>query len=163
MNIYPEYTIKFVDENESSLTVLGLLNRTFQGKEQWIKDGWVGTLKKGNKIAFGRWSKSDELWCFKFDDEERDKIIVTPGEVVFAIEGYWGERVEIVVDEDIIWKQCEFHAEKEWDHDHCAICWASISEHENTIYFLGNDRHPVCSECYNKHVKTKDISFVPNA
>jgi len=163
MSTYPVFTISKIKEEGGILYAIGLLDRTEQGKEKWINDGWVGSLKSGSKVAFGRWSKENELWKFKFDEEEKKKIEIIPGELVFAIDGYWGERVEITLDESIEWKKSEFYSEGQWDHEHCAICWASISEYENTNYYLGNERHPICTECYHNYVKIRNISFVPIA
>ena len=163
MSDYPVFTITKIDENPNSLSAFGLIDRKEQGKEKWVDDGWVGVLFTGNKVAFGRWHRQDNLWQFKFDSEEIGKIEIQEGKKVSILEGYWGERVEIALDERIEWKEVVFHTEGNWDHDHCAICWAAISEVENTRYFLGNSRHPVCPECYKKHVSVRDISFVPNA
>ena len=158
--MFPRYNIlKFENDGQS---VVGNLNRTNQGKEKWIDNNYVGSLLKRYDIAFGRWFKEDDLWRFRFDENESKKLSLAVGELVYAIDGYWGERIELVYDKNLSWIDSSFKAEENWDHDHCSICWAPISEHVNTNYFLSSGKNPVCAECYENHVKTRDVSFVPS-
>jgi hypothetical protein len=42
---------------------------------------------------------------------------------------------------------------KAWDHEHCALCWRTISEnpvHQQEGYTDGEDW--LCIECYNKYI-----------
>jgi len=157
--MFPKYKIvKFENYGQS---VVGELNRTNQGKEKWIANNYVGSLLKEHNFAFGRWFKEDDLWRFRFDENESEKLSLATGELIYAIDGYWGERIELVYDKNLAWLSSIFNEEKSWDHDHCAICWATISEHQNSNYFLSSGKHPVCAVCCENHVKAKDISFVP--
>lgn len=156
--MFPKYKIVKIEDNGQS--VVGNLNRTNQGKEKWIDKNYVGSLLKGHDIAFGRWFKEDDLWRFRFDENESEKLSLVIGELVYAVDGYWGERIELVYNKNLSWANSIFKAEGNWDHDHCLICWGSISEQENTNYFIGNKKHSVCAECYENHVKATDISFV---
>lgn len=159
-SMYPEFTIKSLSENGSSVS--GDLNRLNQGKEQWINDKYVGAMLCGGVVAFGRWHQEPGVWTFRFDESESHKLQLSESQVVYVLDGYWGERAEIVLDATIHWNEAKFTAKKEWDHEHCAICWAKISESENTAYYLGADR-PVCSECYQNYIQPKSLGFVPNA
>ena len=40
----------------------------------------------------------------------------------------------------------------EWDHDHCAFCWAKFSDVPDTLhegYATEDERHWICPACYN--------------
>lgn len=162
--MYPKFKIQKIKEEDGSIIVSGTLDRTSQGKEKWIDDGWVGSLMKESTVAFGRWfKKADDIWEFRFDEEEKNKLELKPNELIEVLDGYWGERAEITLDKSIQWKESEFKTEGNWDHEHCAICWEKIAEYENQTFYLGNNRHPVCVSCYKRHIQVHDLSFIPNA
>jgi hypothetical protein len=159
-DMYPEFTIRLLCEDGNS--VIGSLNRQDQGKEHWIDDNYVGAILCGDVVAFGRWFQESDDWRFLFDENESSKLQLSASQVVYALDGYWGERAEIVLDSGISWSKVKFTAKKEWDHEHCAICWAAISESENASHFLGAG-HPVCEECFKRYVQPKSLDFVPGA
>jgi hypothetical protein len=37
----------------------------------------------------------------------------------------------------------------------------SISEIENAVHYCSEGKHPICKQCYDKHVSIRDLSFVP--
>ena len=158
--MFPKFTIIKVESN--SKAVIGKLDRIFQGKEKWIDDNYIGALLNGSVIAFGRWFKEKSFWRFQFNADDSNKLSLNTGATVYAIDGYWGERIEIVYSTQIDWKKEIFKSKKNWDHEHCAICWAKISEFENTEYYLGGGSYPVCKKCYKNYVLLKVISFVPS-
>jgi hypothetical protein len=42
-----------------------------------------------------------------------------------------------------------------WDHEHCALCWKTISEFENEEHFgYNHDSNWVCQECFDKYIKS---------
>jgi hypothetical protein len=81
-NIYPQFTIQKIEKSEGKLFLIGKLDRTTQGNEKWIDDRCIGSLLKGQKIAFGRWFKKDGTWKFQFDEDEKDKLQLSVGEIV---------------------------------------------------------------------------------
>ncbi|MCP3929739.1 MAG: hypothetical protein GY705_11630 [Bacteroidetes bacterium] len=160
---YPVFQIIEVSTKNDTTILSGTLDRIKQGKENWIGDCFIGSLMKGKIIAFGRWfKKENDVWEFHFDKEEKGKLHLEANESIYAIDGYWGERAEITLDETIEWKKCLFFTEGNWDHEHCAICWSTISENENQEYFIGNNKHPICIECYRNHIQPRDISYITN-
>ncbi|MEW6026128.1 MAG: hypothetical protein AB1599_02385 [Planctomycetota bacterium] len=88
--------------------------------------------------------------------------------------GYWQERAEIVLDKSLRWSPVNFEPrdaikhkndgstetiKNGWDHEHCNICWATISLHENTSYMKSNKNHDICLECFEKYIKQRSIEF----
>jgi len=157
--MFPEFKIVSIDALNKS--VIGSLNRTEQGSEHWIDENWIGSLLQGTTIAFGRWFKEDSLWRFAFDEKDWGKLSLSPRVVVYALDGYWGERVELVYDKGISWQKAHFVIADGVDHVHCDICWATISEDENREYYKGGQNYAVCKECYTESVGPKRLNFVP--
>jgi hypothetical protein len=160
MNMLPEFSITAIEKIDGALFIWGQLDRTEQGKEKWIKDGVSDSLIKKGTIVSGRWYKEENIWQFRVDDSETDKISFFVGETVSVVDGYWGERVRLVFDTSMKWVKAEFKIKGRWDHDHCDICWQTISENENTTHYIGNDQHPICIDCYQNYVKPCDLSFI---
>jgi hypothetical protein len=156
--MYPEFKIVEVNSPKS---LLGDIDRLKQGEEVWIEGNYLGYLLKESILVYGRWIKIKNRWRFTFNEGEGNKCDFIVNDTVSAIDGYWGERMELVIDPSYSWKLKQFQARKEWDHDHCEICWAKISETENKEHHCSNDNHPVCNQCYDQHVLKKDVSFVP--
>jgi len=91
----------------SKAGVRGTVTRTTQGRENWVGDGWIGCLKAGTKLVFGRWHRRDELWEFAPDDSDEVDAVVAQREWE-VLDGYWGERAEIVLDQDRRWVRARF-------------------------------------------------------
>jgi len=45
-----------------------------------------------------------------------------------------------------------------WDHEHCELCNKHIDPSDHA--WKDTDRHWVCSSCFDRYVKLKDLSFV---
>ncbi|MBK8186030.1 MAG: hypothetical protein IPK77_01525 [Cellvibrio sp.] len=156
--MYPKFTITDVNFPGS---VVGSLDRLNQGEENWVGDNFVGFLYKDSTLSFGRWFKEGTKWRFTFDKNEMLNTIFVIGETIDCLDGYWGERVELVVSGKFNWKCENYKGKENWDHDHCEICWATISEIENAVHYCSEGKHPICKECYDKHVSIRDLSFLP--
>lgn len=160
--MYPSFEITNIETANGTISLLGSIDRTTQGKETWVADGAIGALLQDRKVAFGRWHKDSEWGRFQFDEGEKDKLKLNVGGHLAVLDGYWGERAELVYNVSITWMPITFKPNEKSDHEHCAILWETISDRENTIYYLGNARHPVCADCYQKYINNKDISFIPS-
>ena len=87
--------------------VLGTVTRTSQGREDWIGDGWIGCLKAGAKLVFGRWHRRGDLWEFAPEGSDEVDEVVAQREWE-VLDGYWGERAEIVLDQTRRWDRARF-------------------------------------------------------
>lgn len=103
---------------------------------------------------------------------------IRAGESIRYLDGYWGERALIVLDRSLIWQELTFEprdatrihldGKKEeipggWDHEHCAICWAKISQHEKPVFMESSEDDCVCLDCFRNHVEARSIDFAEEA
>jgi hypothetical protein len=158
--MFPTFKINEVTNTENSLELTGRISSDSFNGHKWVDDKWVGSLKVNDSIVFGRWHKQNNDWKFAVDQEDSSKADFYVGQEVALIDGYWGERVELVVDKSINWKEATFSATERNNHDHCLICWATISEFENKRYMLANERVAVCLNCFENYIKQNSFDFI---
>ena len=156
--MFPKFSINKVFKIEEKVELVGTVSSDSFKNEKWIEDKWLGFLRKNNLFIYGRWHKQDENWKFVIKPEDTLGINFFEGEELDAIDGYWGERVELIFDENICWKEANYKAQN--DHNHCFFCWATISEVENKKYMLANERIGVCMSCYENYVIPKNLDFI---
>lgn len=157
--MYPKFTIREIQDDQGRIELLGQPSSTQCDEQKWIDDHCLGYLQHQEHLFYGRWHKAGDLWRFVFE-EVYEELGLQPGQELVAYDGYWGERVELVLNENIDWREVQFKARSQRDHDHCAICWATISEEENREYRLGDGRNAVCPNCFENHIQRKDIGFI---
>src|SRR5262245_52679649 len=87
--------------------VVGTVTRTTHGGQSWIGDGWIGFLKMGATMVAGRWHSRGNSWEFVPDEAELVKAILAHPEAE-VLDGYWGERAELVLDETLSWSRATF-------------------------------------------------------
>ena len=148
---------------------------------QWVGEGHIAYLYLGGtKFIEGKFRNVNEISrsvCFAFKHPDRVPEI-QPGESIRYFDGYWGERALLVFDDSLGWHERVFeprdavktfhdgHTEEipgGWDHDHCSICWATISQRENTTFVKSIHNDSVCMECYRLYVLAKSIDFIQEA
>lgn len=155
-----------------------------------IGENWVGYLftLDGNFI-YGRFKDLDKEnnLCTFILKNEKESIQITVGQKLFYLDGYYGDRAELVLNKNIIWNEQLFEAtdavevkkgiirkrtqndnEKDygtitsgWDHEHCEICMAKIGNYGEAIGYRNQRDEWVCRECYLKHIEKQDLSFIP--
>ena len=155
--MYPTFKVTEILKNPDGLEITGNLSSIYYKNEKWVDDKWLGFLKDGNIMIYGRWKESDDNWKFFVKPEDILKSNLEVGKEYIVFEGYWGERVEIVIDENINWQKVVYTSKD--NHDHCFICWKTISEFVNQNYMFG-DQTIVCLECYEKFVKQCSFDFI---
>lgn len=132
---------------------------SFDG-QKWVDDKWVGSLKINDSMVFGRWYEQSSDWKFIVDAEDILKADFITGQEIELIDAYWGERVELVIDKSIQWKESVYSATDGDDHDHCLICWATISENENRRHLKADERVTVCLKCFEIYVRQNNLNFI---
>jgi hypothetical protein len=160
VNMYPKFKIHKVKEEANGLELVGNLSSDSCGNEKWIDDNWLGYLKDNDFMVYGRWHKDNGEWKFFVKSEDASGVDFTVGQEVTVFDSYWGERVELVLNRKIKWREAIYKAKVNWDHDHCAICWATISEIENREYMLGDDRVEICLSCFESYIKQNSFGFI---
>ena len=87
--------------------LVGSLTRTTHGREDWVGDEWIGFLKSDAKLVAGRWHRRGDLWEFVPEDPDHLKALVAQPEWE-VLDGYWGERAELVLDQTRRWDRARF-------------------------------------------------------
>lgn len=188
-NVFPEFAVRKVELREPP-RVLGTVTTLVHGRETWLGHNWIGYLFSDTTFVRGRWLNCGDLWCFVPDRGEDVERI--EGQRVWAIlDGYWGERAELVVDPKRQWRRARFkprdavefsgptgtwtrqasEAERSggnvvkggWDHEHCAICSTKIGNDGDTEGYVDGSDTWVCERCFGDYVAHKSLDFIPGA
>ena len=157
---FPRFTITDIDCDASSNTVLrgSVSTEKYQGHD-WIGDRWLGFIAPTDStLLYGQWMKDDDNWSFNLFERLDDQFIEKGNSYPF-IDGYWGERIELLFD-DVILTRDTFRNNEPAAHDHCFFCWATISKHENPLHWRTDNNHAVCDACYETYVKDKSLDFI---
>ena len=134
---------------------VGAIDFLTVGKKTWVSDRSIGYLKLDDSLLFGNWHTHDRGWRFA----PKSVATFAVGNEYSVIDGYWGERVLIATDPNLKWSPAVWTNTN--DHDHCAICWATISTLAESNHYKNQTPDSVCASCYQQHVSQRDISFVP--
>ena len=145
----------------------------------YIGENWVGcVITTEGRFVWGRFVRVDttaNLCTFK-PDETDNLSYLEVGRAYPCLDGYWGERAELVLDRQRIWRRARFEpsdaiwfkrTEGErwtspasnagtedgeivkggWDHEHCAICWETLGSGGQAEGFLSPPHTWVCETC----------------
>lgn len=156
--MYPTFKITEIIDNPNGLEIKGNLSSVTYKNEKWIDNDWLGFVKDGNSMIYGRWKEDDSDWKFFVKQEDILESNLQVGKEVIVFDGYWGERVEITIDKNINWQESIYTTKD--NHDHCFICWKTISKFENQKFMLGDYRIKVCLECYKQFIKPSNLDFI---
>jgi len=147
----------------------------------WVGEGHIAYLYLNeDRFIEGKFRSVDESSKrVSFAIKNPDYIPeVKPGESIPYFDGYWGERAIIVLDHSLEWNETSFKVRDAvfhykdgttkvepdvWDHEHCAICWATISENDNQRYMKSSQDDYVCLNCFRNYVEPKNIDFIQEA
>ena len=154
----PTFTVTEIKGADSTPKARGKVNR-----RQWIGEEHICYLcVQPNHLLEG-----------KFKDVRKWRKQVTfvptrvPADFSFQIgacypyfDGYWGERAAIVWDDTLQWQEDKFVSKEQGDHDHCGICWSTISDRCNQHFMKSSQNDVLCIKCFMAYVETKSIDFV---
>ncbi len=111
------------------------------------------------------------------------------GEGYRRFDGYWGERAALVLDRSRRWKERAFETADAvaykrpgdtliakasnqnlpegstpikggWDHEHCDVCWETVSPHAQPVAMFSEPDHWICRRCYEKFVVPRSLDFI---
>ena len=137
--------------------ILGSVTALTFGNETWVGNGFIGCLMADNKFVFGRWHTRGDSWAFIPDDSGVIEMLRPDTEWV-VLDGYWGERAELVLDANRKWQKALY---EESDHDHCAICWQTLGQGGQPDGYVDEDVTWICSRCYESFVEPRSLDFIP--
>jgi hypothetical protein len=102
---------------------------------------------------------------------------------------YWGERAALVLDRQRHWTQRTFQPvdavafkragvtlvqkatnqnlpegatliRNGWDHEHCDLCWETISGQTDPVAMFCEPEHWICRKCYERFVVPRSLDFI---
>lgn len=47
-----------------------------------------------------------------------------------------------------------------WDHEHCDICWGTISPQTDPVAMFSDPDHWICQKCYENFVLPRSLGFI---
>jgi|SRR5579864_3993539 len=137
--------------------VFGSVTATTYGSETWVGDGQIGYLMADDKFVSGRWHGGGDSWAFIPSDSGVMEIL-RPATDWVVLDGYWGERAELVFDANRKWQKA---LNEESDHNHCAICWQTLGQGGQPDGYRSEDATWICSRCYEFFVQSRSLNFIP--
>jgi len=167
----PIFTVDEVESDGSQLK--GRASRW-----QWVGEGHIAFMLVGSSCLIqGKFRNVDEATRrVSFAATDASALAqIGPRACLPFLDGYWGERAVLVLDTSLGWEEAAFAARDAvehhtngktevitggWDHEHCAICWANISEHENKRFMKSSRDDPICLDCFSKYVRAKSLDFI---
>lgn len=106
--MFPVFRVREAVPNQGRGAV-GTVTETTPRRENWIGDNWIGFLKSDAKLIAGRWHRRGDLWEFAPEDANNLDVVLEQPEWE-VLDGYWGERAEIVLDPTRGWHRARFTA-----------------------------------------------------
>ncbi len=137
--------------------VFGSVTSTTYGSEMWVGDGQIGYLMADDKLVFGRWHKRGDSWAFIPDGSGVIEILLPDTDWV-VLDGYWGERAELVLGSASKWQKSLY---EDSGHDHCAICWQTLGQGGQPEAYVSEDATWICCRCYDSFVLPRSLDFIP--
>ena len=157
----------------------------------FIGERWIGCIYLGDgRFIWGRFTRVDQIQhtCeFLLDDPTAAGLLRTGGSYPY-LDGYWGERAELVLDAERAWRESDFQptdavrvpapqgvwltrstdeapiggdlVPKGWDHEHCSICREKIGCGGQASGFVDEKDDWVCGECFRQYVAPRSLAFV---
>lgn len=169
----------------------------FEPSSLMREEHWCCLVVAGQGVVWGSFEslESDTQTVAFRAQTDQDLTGLVVGESYVYLDSYWGERAEVVLNRTATWSKTKFLARDAieyvrdgqrlqteatddaptggrivpgaWDHEHCAVCWFTISsEMSGWVSYafpahrrVANDEW-VCLECYEKYVKPGSLAFV---
>jgi hypothetical protein len=160
MMLFPTFHVIERRLDDDQVALLGSVSATEAAGNTWVADRYLGYLKHGDSLVYGRWHSAGDHWKFVVDKSQNTSGL-SDGNEFEILDSYWGERVELVLNRGITWRPDSWT--KSDDHDHCSICWATISIAQNENHFLATTHDRVCTSCYKAYVRPRALDFIAAA
>ena len=146
---------------------------------QWVGEHFIAFLYLGEgRFIEGRFGDvSEKTRSVKFTSPQLATTAIAPGAQVPYLDGYWGELAALALDPLLEWREAEFAPTDAtiypaeggpaktmvggWDHAHCGICWATISEPVNPRHMVSSRGDHLCCGCFSQYVQKRSIGFIP--
>lgn len=105
---------------------------------------------------------------------EEDLKRLEIGRTYKIVDGYYGWKAEPVLDRERVWTRRVFEPKDAiktyydgrreeipggWDHEHCEICYATISPKKQPEGYADQEDRWVCIRCYETYVQPRSLAF----
>jgi hypothetical protein len=162
---------------------------------EWVGDGWIGAIHfGGSRFIWGRFRSVDPIayTCSFCPDRASELSELRPGTRYPFIDGYWGERAELVLDRGRQWQRnhfepsdmvrfpaggCSWMATRlsaeaprggvlvpgGWDHEHCDVCQKTIGCGGEPFGYSSPPNAWVCEKCYASFVVPRSLAFISDS
>ena len=174
--------------------VLAMLADCCKGRfdlSPWVGDNWItGLYLGGNRFLWGRFRDVDgpARTCSFSPNQVAELSTLRLNESYPFMDGYWGERAQLVLDESRSWQRAVFEpsdmllvptpggsmgrpalpgepvrgqvAPGGWDHEHCEICNKKIGRGGEPEGFFSLPDAWLCQECHTAFVIPRSLAFV---
>lgn len=173
---YPQFLIQEITPNTNQNKLLGSFSTLND-----VGNGFAYLLILPARMIKGKISELDiehnSAVFIPLNSEDIDLFQI--GRQYTYFDGYWGERVEIVLNEARHWERILFqpsdaeriHYDENhneiieivkdgWDHEHCAIDSQNISLEVNSYSYQDQFGIWVCNDCYEKYILQKSLDFI---
>ena len=164
LNEVAKIFVEEIQRNENKLKYFGKFDKT-----PLIKENNLGYLVDGSRFVYGRFIKFNENDLTTIFESENDTIILSEQKAYSVLDGYWGQRAELVFDENRKWNKIYF---KPTDADKFKIngmtAWQEVGQElPEGAEFFGKIKdgwdHEHCFICWEKiseFEKVNDYGFV---
>jgi len=158
----------------------------------WVSENWISGLYLGDgRFVWGRFRDVDAAahTCSFLPDSPSELPGLHQNESYPFMDGYWGQRAELVLDESRCWQRRLFEPSDKvrypassgtwmatrlsaevpnggqlvpggWDHEHCAICNRKIGCGGESEGYVSPPDTWVCKECHGCFVVPRSLAFV---
>jgi hypothetical protein len=158
---------------------------------RWVGENWTTVLFLGaDRFLWGRFREVNvgAQTCKFYPDQISDMATLSKNSSYPFMDGYWGERAELVLNEGLYWKRVRFEPSDMvrfpsvgggwmgcreapnappggkvltggWDHEHCNICQKKIGFGGYPTGFFSPPDKWVCVDCYENFVATRSLAF----
>lgn len=178
--------------------IMAVLNDRCTGRfdpSPWVSEnGIAGLYLGGHRFMWGRFRdvEAETRTCSFAPDQVAELSALQAHDTCPFMDGYWGERAELVLDENRAWRRTVFEpggmahfagpggtsmgtrtspeapaggqvVPAGWDHEHCEVCWAKIGCGGEPAGYLSPPDAWVCEQCYISFVVRRSLAFARQA
>jgi len=175
-------------------SIVAIADRDCSGQfepSKLIGEDWIGCLLLASeRLVCGRFlSVNVAARTALFRAASRDGVAsLEAGKTFPYLDGYWGERAELVLDRTRDWRKARFTAQdaveyirdgqrmitrvgpgvpaggrvvaEMWDHEHCAMCCSEIGQQRIADAWINAQAEWLCTTCYETYVVPRSLEFV---
>jgi hypothetical protein len=153
----PQLAVTAVIDGQWAALLTRLAPRGFRS---WVAERWLAYVYVDGTFVRGRFMAVDASShrCRFQPDLAQDVACIRVGEAYPFLTSYWGERAELVLLERP-WQHARFDP-SEVNHEHCAICWETLSPESRPDGYVTPPDIWICEACHRDFVIPRSLAFI---